>query len=105
MQILSLRTLKEFWESHGDAETPLRTWYSRVSGAAWRGPDDVKADFGTTVDFVADSRVVFDIGGNKYRLIVHVAYRFQRVLVKFVGTHKEYDRIWKTGRTETIGNE
>ena len=49
--------------------------------------------FGTTVDFVGDNRVIFDIGGNRYRLIVHVAYRFKRVLIKFVGTHQEYDRI------------
>jgi mRNA interferase HigB len=53
----------------------------------------VKAQFGRTVDFVGDNRLIFDIGGNKYRLVVHVAYRFNRVLIKFVGTHKEYDRI------------
>jgi mRNA interferase HigB len=105
MQILSLRTLKEFWQQHKEAEAPLRTWHSRVAGADWKGPDDVKVDFGTTADFVADNRIVFDIGGNKYRLIAHVAYRFKRVLIKFVGTHKEYDKVWKTGRTETIGNQ
>jgi mRNA interferase HigB len=49
--------------------------------------------FGSTVDFVGDNRVIFDVGGNKYRLVVHVAYPFKRVLIKFVGTHKEYDRI------------
>ncbi|ESR24787.1 hypothetical protein N177_2110 [Lutibaculum baratangense AMV1] len=49
--------------------------------------------FGTTVDFVADNRVVFDIGGNKYRLVVHVSYEFKRVLIKFIGTHRDYDRI------------
>ncbi len=49
--------------------------------------------FGTTVDFVGDNRIIFDLGGNKFRLVIHVAYRFQRVLVKFVGTHAEYDRI------------
>ena len=49
--------------------------------------------FGTTVDFVGDNRVVFDIGGNKFRLVVHVAYGFRRVLIKFVGTHAEYDQI------------
>lgn len=53
----------------------------------------MKAGFGNAVDFVADNRIIFDIGGNKYRLIVHASYRFQRVLVKFVGTHKEYDAI------------
>ena len=64
-----------------------------VGKAKWTGPADIKAAFGTTVDFVGDNRVVFDIGGNKYRLVVHVSYRFKRVLVKFVGTHAEYDCI------------
>lgn len=61
--------------------------------AQWNGPSDVKAMFGATVDFVADNRLIFDIGGNKYRLIVHVAYPYKRVLIKFVDTHKDYDRI------------
>jgi mRNA interferase HigB len=61
--------------------------------ADWSGPQEVKDGFGTTVDFVSDNRIIFDIGGNKYRLIVHVAYRFKRVLIKFVGTHEEYNRI------------
>lgn len=76
----------------------MRLWFSRVKSAEWKGPEEVKADFGATVDFVGDNRVVFDIGGNKYRLIVHVAYRFKRVLIKFAGTHKEYDAI----RAETV---
>ena len=53
----------------------------------------MKAQFGSAVDFIADNRVIFDIGGNKYRLVVHVSYRFKRVLVKFIGTHAEYDKI------------
>ena len=57
------------------------------------GPADIKVQFGTTVDFVGDNRVIFNIGGNKYRLIVHFAYAYQRALIKFVGTHKEYDKI------------
>ena len=65
----------------------------RLPRSAWSGPADVKAMFGTTVDFVADNRLVFDIGGNKFRLVVHVAYAYRRVLIKFVGTHAEYDRI------------
>jgi mRNA interferase HigB len=104
MQILSLRTLKEFWQRHREAEAPLRTWHSRVAGADWKGPDDVKVDFGATVDFVADNRIVFDIGGTKYRLIVHMAYTFKRVLIEFIGTHKEYNKVWKAGQTDTIGN-
>src|ERR1700704_4262704 len=93
MQIIALRTLRLFWEEQPQAETPLRTWYAMVSGGIGAGPADVKEQFGTAVDFVADNRVIFDIGGNKYRLVVHVAYRFKRVLIKFVGPHREYDNI------------
>jgi mRNA interferase HigB len=93
MQVIAKRTLRLFWERHPQAEGPLRAWHAVVSKAHWRGPQDVKRTFGANVDFVRDNRVVFDIGGNKYRVVVHVAYRFKRVLVKFVGTHKEYDRI------------
>ena len=64
-----------------------------ASQASWRGPADVKKQFGPTVDFVGGNRIVFDLAGNKYRLVVHVAYAYKRVLVKFVGTHAEYDRI------------
>jgi len=78
---------------HHRAEAPLRAWYALVDKADWEGPQDVKNVFGATVDFVGDNRVIFDIGGNKYRLIVRVSYRYKWVLVKFVGTHKEYERI------------
>ena len=93
MQIIAKRTLRLFWDHHPAAEIPLRTWYARVSDADWDGPADIKAMFGTSVDFVGDNRIVFDIGGNKFRLIVHVAYAYSRVQVKFVGTHKQYDAI------------
>ncbi|ALN75619.1 type II toxin-antitoxin system HigB family toxin [Aureimonas sp. AU20] len=93
MQILSKRTLRQFWEVHPHAESPLRTWHALVEKAEWATPNDIKSQFGANVDFVGDNRVIFDIGGNKFRLIVHVSYTFRRVLVKFVGTHAEYDRI------------
>ena len=93
MQVIARRTLRQFWERHPPAEGPLRVWFSLVTKAAWAGPMDVKRQFGKTVDFVADNRIIFDLGGNKYRLVVHVSYGFGRVLVKFIGTHAEYDRI------------
>jgi len=93
MQVIARRTLREFWQRHPQAERPLRAWFAVAGKARWSGPADVKRQFGTTVDFVSDNRVIFDLGGNKYRLIVHVSYTFGRVLVKFVGTHAEYDRI------------
>ncbi|MEP7453745.1 type II toxin-antitoxin system HigB family toxin [Phyllobacterium sp. SB3] len=93
MQIIAKKALRDFWNKHNQAEIPLAAWYAMVSKAEWNTPNDVKTMFGSNVDFIGDNRVIFDIGGNKYRLIVHVAYPFKRVLIKFVGTHKEYDKI------------
>lgn len=94
MQVLSKRTLREFWERHPHAEKPLTAWFKIASAATWKMPAEIKATFGASVDFVGDNRVIFDIGGNKYRLIVRVAYDpHYRILVKFVGTHGEYDQI------------
>ena len=93
VQVIAKRTLKEFWEAHPEAEAPLATWHTIATKAIWAAPQDVKDQFGTAVDFVGDNRVIFDIGGNKFRLVAHVSYRFKRVLVKFIGTHKEYDKI------------
>ncbi|HIJ38298.1 MAG TPA: type II toxin-antitoxin system HigB family toxin [Rhodospirillaceae bacterium] len=93
MQVVALRTLRQFWERHAQSETPIKVWYSQVARADWRTPTDIKDQFGATVDFVGDNRVIFDLSGNKYRLVVRVSYSFKRVLVKFVGTHAEYDKI------------
>lgn len=93
MQVIARRVLKSFWEKHNQAEIPLSAWYALVSKAEWKSPADVKAMFGSSVDFVGDNRIIFDIAGNRYRLIVHVAYAYKRVLIKFVGTHADYDKI------------
>jgi mRNA interferase HigB len=93
MRIIAKATLREFWERHPPAAVPLRKWFSLVAVAEWRGPADVKAMFGTSVDFVADNRIIFDVAGNKYRLIVRVSYEYGQVLIKFVGTHADYDKI------------
>ena len=93
MQIIALRTLRQFWERHPQAETSVKVWYGTVSKAEWSSTADIKKQFGASVDFVGDNRVIFDLAGNKYRLIVHVSYPFKRVLVKFIGTRAEYDKI------------
>lgn len=93
MQVIAKRTLKEFWQVHGQAKTPLEAWYAIVSHAEWTGPADIKGMYGANVDFVGDNRVIFDISGNRYRLIVRVSYRFKVVQIRFVGTHAEYDKI------------
>lgn len=93
MQVMARRTLREFWEREPHAEMPLRVWYAITDKANWAGPSDITAQFSANVDFVGDNHVIFDIGGNTCRLIVHLACAYQRALIKFVGTHKEYDRI------------
>ena len=93
LNVIARSRLKAFWERYPKAETPLKTWYQLLSKGTWNGPADIKAAFGTNVDFVGDNRVIFDIGGNKYRVVVHIAYAFRTALIKFVGTHEEYDRI------------
>ena len=90
--VLSRSTLAQFWKKHPDAKTSLKAWLSAMKGAQFASPNDLKRLF-RTVDFVGNDRAIFNIGGNKYRVVIHAAYRFRRVLVKFIGTHKEYDRI------------
>ncbi len=93
MQIIALRTPKLFWEDNPQAEKPLRTWYGVAARAEWTGPADVREQFGASVDFVADNRMIFDVGGNKYRLIVRASYKYKALMVKFIGTHSDYDKI------------
>jgi mRNA interferase HigB len=93
MQVIARRTLKKIWARHPRAEGPIRAWLAMAASAHWASPAEIKRQFGNTVDFVGDNRVIFDLGGNKYRLVVHVSFAFGRVLVKFIGTHAEYDRI------------
>ncbi|MEZ4732978.1 MAG: type II toxin-antitoxin system HigB family toxin [Caldilineaceae bacterium] len=92
MHLVSIQTLRKFWKLHPDAEKPLRAWYEAVTQAQWRTPAEIKADF-ATASFLGNNRVVFNIKGNDYRLVVIVEYRMGRMFVRFVGTHAEYDRI------------
>lgn len=92
MRVIAKRTLRAFWRRHPDAEGPLRAWYTEARKADWKQPQDVKDRF-ARASFVGRDRVVFDIGGNKYRLVVRVNYPYRLVYIRFVGTHAEYDRI------------
>jgi mRNA interferase HigB len=93
VQVIAKRTLREFWLRHPAAEVPLKLWYARAMRARWVRPADLKDQFGTTVDFVGGNRAIFDIGGNKYRLVVKIDYGVGLVLIRFVGVHAAYDRI------------
>lgn len=92
MRVISKRTLQDFWNSHPDAINPLAGWYAEAMKASWQSPQDIKSQY-KTASFLRDNRVVFNIGGNKYRLIVKINYSYNTVYVRFVGTHAEYDKI------------
>ena len=91
MRIIARKKLSDFWKKHPDSEAPLRAWFVETRAAHWRNFAEVKQAF-NHVDR-AGERLVFNIGGNKYRLVVLVDFQRHGVLVRFVGTHKQYDRI------------
>jgi mRNA interferase HigB len=95
MRVIAKRTLRQFWESapqYADAKGPLDAWYAEARKAQWRTPQDIKAQF-RHASILKNQRVVFNIGGNKYRLIVAVDYQRQVVFIRFIGTHAQYDTI------------
>ena len=92
MRIISRRILREFWEKHPDACVPLQTWFHDVERATWNTPSDIKTTY-QNASFLANNRVVFNIKGNHYRLVVVVIYRHGVIYIRFVGTHEEYDRV------------
>lgn len=92
MRIISIRTLREFWERNPRAEVPLKGWYAEVCNADWRTPADIKSTH-RNASFLANNRVVFNIKGNDFRLVVAVRYSQGLMFIRFVGTHADYDRI------------
>jgi mRNA interferase HigB len=92
VRIIARRALREFWERHPDAEQSLRAWYHDARQADWRTPADVKRVY-ATASVVGSNRVVFNIGGNKYRLVVAINYPFRICYIRFLGTHRAYDRV------------
>ena len=92
MRVIAKKILREFWKKHIDAEDQLKTWFKEASKANWNNPNDIKAEY-VKASILKQSRVVFNICGNKYRLIVEINYVRQWVFIRFIGTHAEYDRV------------
>lgn len=94
MRVISRGTLREFWFKPGreGAEEPLQAWYAHATQATWTNWREVKTDY-PKADWVGNNRVVFDIGGNKYRLVVKLEFAKQRIYIRFIGTHQQYDEI------------
>ena len=92
MRVIALKTLRDFWESHPDARQQLQAWYEDAKHAAWQSPTDIKIIY-RNASIIPNNRVVFNIKGNNYRLIVAINYKVSIAYIRFVGTHAEYDRV------------
>lgn len=92
MRVISKKPLREFWEKHADAKAALQAWYEDALRAQWRTPGEIKDSY-RTASIIGDNRVVFNIKGNDYRLVIKLHYDRGVAYVRFVGTYREYDRI------------
>ena len=92
MRVVSIKKLRQFWEVHADAQAALRAWHREAKGADWKSFSDIKKRH-RSADCLPGNRVVFDIKGNRYRMVVRVHYNAGRIYIRFIGTHAEYDKI------------
>lgn len=91
-RIFAKSTLKEFWESHPDSEQHLKTWYNTAMSSSWKTPNEVKETY-ANASILKDGRIVFNIKGNIYRLVVKVNFEKQWIFIRFIGKHEDYDKI------------
>jgi len=91
-RIIAKKALREFWKKYSDSEQYLKTWYETAKISSWKSPNDIKQTY-ANASILKDNRVVFNIKGNSYRLIVKFNYIRQWAFIRFIGTHSEYDKI------------
>jgi len=91
-RIFAKSTLKKFWEKHPDSEQYLKTWYDTALNSVWKSPNDIKQTY-STASILKEGRIVFNIKGNTYRMIVKFNFEKQWAFIRFIGTHGEYDKI------------
>ena len=92
MRVIAKKTLRDFWARHNDCEQALKAWFQEASKAGWKSPNEIKVEY-PSASIVGQDRIVFNIRGNAYRLIVKVNFEYQLVWIRFVGTHAEYDKV------------
>jgi mRNA interferase HigB len=92
VRVIAKKILREFWEAHTDCEEQLKSWYQEASNAVWLDTNQIKLEY-PSASILPGNRVVFNIKGNHYRLIVKINYDYQMIWIRFIGTHAEYDKI------------
>ena len=92
MRIVAKKTLRDFWNKHKDCEEQLKSWHNETSKTKWKNPNELKKDY-PSASILENNRIVFNIKGNNYRLVVKINYEFQIMWIRFIGTHADYDKI------------
>ena len=92
MRVIAKKTLRDFWEIHNDCEQQLTSWFQETNKAIWKNPNEIKKEY-PSASILNDNRIVFNIKGNNYRLIVKINYNYQMIWIRFIGTHAEYDKV------------
>jgi mRNA interferase HigB len=92
LRVIAKKTLREFWEKHSDSKQQLISWYQETCNIEWKNTKEIKKEY-PSASFLTDNRIVFNIKGNSYRLIVKINFDYHMVWIRFIGTHAEYDKI------------
>lgn len=92
LRVIAKKILRQFWERHNDCEQQLKAWHQEVSKAAWTNPNEIKIEY-PNASIIGNDRIVFNIKGNTYWLIVRINFDYQMVWIRFIGTHAEYDKV------------
>jgi len=92
LRVIAKKILRDFWLAHAGCEQQLKSWFQEATNASWKNPNQIKKEY-PSASILNDNRIVFNIKGNNYRLVVKINYHYQMVWIRFVGTHSEYDKI------------
>lgn len=92
MRVIAKKILRDFWLAHAGCEQQLKSWFQEATNASWKNPNQIKKEY-PSASILNDNRIVFNIKGNNYKLVVKINYHYQMVWIRFVGTHSEYDKI------------
>ena len=92
MRVIAKKTLRDFWDKHPDCEQSLKSWYREAEKEIWKSPNVIKKHY-PFASILENNRVVFNIKGNKYRLVIRINYEFGIIWIRFIGTHAQYDKI------------